>query len=265
MAATIEVIRWVDSADDRAAIGIEAVRGRARSRRRIARGCAWAIAGARGIVGVWEVDGDAAPHRPHARRLGRGRSRRRGVNIDDSTLCGDVRTRVGYVIQEGGLFPHLSCRDNVTLLARRRGVSRDEIVTRTKALTELVRLPSAVLDRRPTEVSGGQRQRVALVRALFRDPDVLLLDEPFPARSIRSFGSSSGDEALRPPEEEARGRRFSWSRTISPKLRLRSDSLALLHEGRLLQTGTLTELKRAPASPFVTKFISAHRSLEVEA
>ena len=171
----------------------------------------------------------------------------------------EVRERVGYVIQEGGLFPHLTCKENVTLLARRRGVPGDKIRTRTEELAELVRLPASLIERRPSEVSGGQRQRVALMRALFRDPDVLLLDEPFGALDpvVRL---ELGDELFALLRKL--GKTVLMVTHDLAEAAATTDVLALLHEGRLLQKGTLSELRAEPVAPFVTKFLSAHRSLE---
>jgi osmoprotectant transport system ATP-binding protein len=93
----------------------------------------------------------------------------------------ELRQRIGYVIQEGGLFPHLTGRANVSLMAEYLGWSRSKIASRVDELLELTRLSPEVLARYPAEMSGGQRQRVALVRALMLDADVLLLDEPLGA------------------------------------------------------------------------------------
>src|SRR5262249_15119909 len=92
-----------------------------------------------------------------------------------------VRQRMGYVIQDGGLFPHLTARGNVALMARYLGWKEDRIESRLTELAELTRFPRDGLDRYPAQLSGGQRQRVSLMRALMLEPTVLLLDEPLGA------------------------------------------------------------------------------------
>ena len=92
-----------------------------------------------------------------------------------------IRRRVGYVIQEGGLFPHLTARANVLLMSRHLGRPAAEMKERLEELSALSQFPRAALDRYPAELSGGQRQRVSLMRALMLSPEVLLLDEPLGA------------------------------------------------------------------------------------
>ena len=90
-----------------------------------------------------------------------------------------LRHRIGYAVQGAGLFPHLSARDNVVLVARLQGWSEARIQQRFEELLEAMALPASVAERPPRELSGGQQQRLGLCRALMLEPDLLLLDEPF--------------------------------------------------------------------------------------
>jgi osmoprotectant transport system ATP-binding protein len=180
-----------------------------------------------------------------------------GQEVTRSTIV-RVRAHLGYVIQDGGLFPHLSCGKNVTLAAELGGVDAGKVRDRLIELADLVRLPPSLLERFPHEVSGGQRQRVALMRALFREPPVLLLDEPFGALDpvVRK---EVGDELfaiLRRLDKTV----LLVTHDVAEAAAL-TDRIAVLRAGALMQTGTLAELQRSPAHPFVREFVAAHRNL----
>ena len=168
----------------------------------------------------------------------------------------DVRRRMGYVIQDGGLFPHLSAKDNVGLLARFLGWDKERIAKRVRELAELTRLPSGVLDRFPTQLSGGQRQRLGIMRALMLDPAVILLDEPMGAL----------DPLVRfDLQEDLRNIFQSLKKTVvlvthdMGEAGFFGDHVVLLGSGRIVQQGKLDDLIQSPADPFVVKFISAQR------
>jgi osmoprotectant transport system ATP-binding protein len=167
-----------------------------------------------------------------------------------------ARRRMGYMIQDGGLFPHLTLRDNVTLMARHLRWERDQVESRLAALARLTHLPGELFDRFPTQVSGGQRQRVALMRALFLDPEVLLLDEPLGAL----------DPIIRADlQTELRDIFRSLHKTVVlvthdlSEAGFLADRVVLLNAGRVVQQATPTELVRHPADEFARRFVSAQQ------
>ena len=172
-----------------------------------------------------------------------------------------VRHRTGYVIQEGGLFPHLTARANVTLLAGRLRWDRTRIQKRLDELLALTRFPRDGLDRYPVQLSGGQRQRVALMRALMLDPDVLLLDEPLAALDPMIRFDLQAD--LRVIFRELAKTTVMVTHDLAEAAYF-GDRIVLLRDGRIVQEGTIGELIKQPAEPFVRQFVRAQRSHLVE-
>lgn len=183
------------------------------------------------------------------------------IHFGDTELSPDnvmfVRRRMGYVLQDGGLFPHLTARQNVTLMARYlRSESADDIEARVLNLAELTQYPQEALDRYPGQISGGQRQRVGLMRALMLDPDVILLDEPMGAL----------DPLIRFDLQDDLRRIFkTLHKTVvlvthdMTEAAFFADQVVLMAEGRIVQQGPLRELLESPADPFVTRFVNAQR------
>lgn len=171
----------------------------------------------------------------------------------------EQRRRIGYVIQEGGLFPHLTAAGNVALVARTLGWPADRIAARGEELAALCRLPGGALQRYPSELSGGQRQRVGLIRALMLDPPVLLLDEPLGALDpiIRHELQAQMRELIATLRKTV----VLVTHDVSEAAYL-ADTLVLLRRGRIVQQGSARELLEAPAEPFVTEFMTAQRSLD---
>jgi len=178
-----------------------------------------------------------------------------GTKLEPTNLL-DMRQRMGYVIQEGGLFPHLTVRDNVTVMARYLRRDAGWIEHRLVDLAQLVRLPLNLMSRFPAELSGGQRQRVSLMRALMLDPELLLLDEPLGAldpmiryelqQELKSIFAKLGKTVVMVTHDIAEAAFFGHT-------------LVLMREGRIVQTGPFKALARTPAESFVTQFINAQR------
>jgi len=164
-----------------------------------------------------------------------------------------LRRHFGYVVQGGGLFPHLSARADAGLMARREGWSTARIADRLVELQELVWLDADVWDRHPGALSGGQRQRVALVRALMRDPDVLLLDEPLGSLDpLVRFDLQNDLGAI----FEAVGKTVVLVTHDMNEAASLGDDIVLLRDGAVVCRGTFSDL-RASEDPFVQRFIRA--------
>jgi osmoprotectant transport system ATP-binding protein len=167
-----------------------------------------------------------------------------------------ARQKIGYVIQDGGLFPHLSAEGNVGLLARYLGWDTKRIAYRIDELADLTRLPREALGRFPAQLSGGQKQRLGIMRALMLDPEVILLDEPMGAL----------DPLVRfDLQEDLRKIFVSLGKTVAMvthdmgEAGFFGDTVILLGSGRIVQQGTLDDLLERPADDFVQRFINAQR------
>ncbi|HWY40049.1 MAG TPA: ATP-binding cassette domain-containing protein [Chthoniobacterales bacterium] len=176
----------------------------------------------------------------------------------DAENIENLRHRVGYVIQEGGLFPHLTARANILLMARHLGRTENEIFSRLSELSALTRFPETLLDRYPLELSGGQRQRVSLMRALMLSPELLLLDEPLGALDplVRA--------ALQKDLKEIFARLKQTALLVTHDLAEAAylgDEIVLMNEGRIVQQGSIADFRERPANNFVTEFINAQRAL----
>ena len=169
-----------------------------------------------------------------------------------------ARRRIGYVVQEGGLFAHLTAHQNATLLGRRLGWSRQRARDRSGELAELVQLDHGLLQRYPHELSGGQRQRVALMRALANDPEALLLDEPLGA--LDPMVRADLQDELRALFDRLNKTVVLVTHDLAEAQHLAS-RVVLLHEGRIAQDGPHESLLHEPASDFVRRFVNAQRRL----
>ncbi len=183
------------------------------------------------------------------------------IRVDSRTVAGrdasgaDVRIQahrrqIGYVAQDGALFPHLSVGENIAFgLA---GVDRRLRQSRVQELLELVSLDLSLQSRRPDQLSGGQQQRVALARALAREPKVMLLDEPFSALdfALRAITRDLVSEAL-----TVAGITTVLVTHDRAEALAFGDQLAVLRDGRLVQVGSPRELYSTPADVSTARFL----------
>lgn len=196
--------------------------------------------------------------------LGLVKADRGSVSIAGETLDFTTRStwlhRLGYVPQDGGLFPHLTAEKNVTLVAETLKWPKDKIHARVLELAEIVSLNADQLARFPWELSGGQKQRLAIMRAVFLDPQIILLDEPLGALDpiVRSDVQSRLREIFRRLQKTV----LLVTHDLSEAAYL-GDEVTLLKDGRVLQTGKLSDLVNTPADPYVSQFINAQRPWEM--
>lgn len=175
--------------------------------------------------------------------------------LSEQTLQ-SLRQDFGYVIQSGGLFPHLTCRENATLPAIYHRWPKDQIRERLTTLTKLTDLPEDTLDRYPAQLSGGQRQRVSLIRALMLDPDILLLDEPLAA--LDPMIRNQLQTELKAIFQELQKTVIIVTHDLH-EAAFFADEIVLMEQGRVVQTGTIQKLQQEPTNSFVTDFIAAQR------
>src|SRR6266487_3678425 len=184
------------------------------------------------------------------------------IDFDGSPITpsniGILRRRIGYVIQEGGLFPHLTARANVLLMARHLGKASNEMESRLSELSTLTRFPQDALARYPVELSGGQRQRVSLMRALMLSPELLLLDEPLGA--LDPLVRASLQKDLKQIFARLQQTVLFVTHDLAEAIYF-GDEIVLMNEGRVMQKGAVTDLRERPANPFVSEFINAQRSV----
>lgn len=177
---------------------------------------------------------------------------------DMSTIEPEKRARmVGYVPQSGALFPHLTARENVCLVAQLEKRPRDWIEARLIELSQTVSLDLSLFDRYPSQLSGGQRQRVALVRALFLEPHLLILDEPLGA--LDPIVRYEIQKELKEIFTKVRATVLLVTHDLR-EARYLGDDFSVLYEGRIIQSGSYDDLSRRPANPFVRLYLESQEA-----
>lgn len=180
------------------------------------------------------------------------------VRVDGRAMSSLTRdelvAEMGYVVQEGGLFPHLTAEQNVSLAAEAQAWPADRIASRVAELVSLVGFDESIMDKFPVELSGGQRQRVSLMRALMLDPPILLLDEP-----LGSLDPLVRDDLQQQLKDIFR-KLHKTVMLVTHDIReaaILGETITLMTDGRIVQHGSFQDLATRPSCDFVTAFLQA--------
>ncbi len=172
------------------------------------------------------------------------------VNYRDSV---ELRRKIGFVLQQPALFPHMTTQQNIEVVPKLLDWDTDRRRARTSELLDLLGMdPDSFRDRYPSELSGGQQQRVGIARALAANPELILFDEPFSALDPITRGDLQ-NEILRLKEKLHKTTVF-----VTHDIReafLLGDEVVILNEGKIVQSGTPSDIEAAPANDFVQRFI----------
>lgn len=183
------------------------------------------------------------------------------VTINDEEISRDnilkIRQNIGYVIQKGGLFPHLSAHKNVALAAEFVGWSESKIKHRISELAELVSIDEELLSRKPDQLSGGQAQRISLIRALMLDPDFILMDEPL--GSIDPLVRYDLQTDLKQIFQSLHKTVLLVTHDLGEAAFL-GDEIVLMKDGKIIQQDSIQQIMKNPKTLFVEQFVKAQRS-----
>jgi osmoprotectant transport system ATP-binding protein len=169
----------------------------------------------------------------------------------------ELRRNIGYVIQNTGLFPHMSIRENLELIPKLKGEDPNRIAEKTEELLHVVGLnPSEFLDRFPKELSGGQQQRVGVARAFSTDSDIILMDEPFSA--LDPVTRNSLQDELVQMQKELNKTIIFVTHDMDEAIKI-ADKICILKDGDILQFDTPENILKNPANEFVEGFIGKRR------
>lgn len=173
----------------------------------------------------------------------------------------DLRLNTGYIIQDIGLFPHMTVAENIAVVPNELGWKKEAIRERVDELLELVDLkPDKYRNKKPRELSGGQKQRVGVARALAANPKVMLMDEPFGALDTITRAKLQ-DEFLKIQEKIKKTIVFV-THDIDEAIKM-GDKIAVLKDGRVVQMGTSMEILLHPADPFVSELLGGKNTLKI--
>lgn len=170
-----------------------------------------------------------------------------------------LRRSIGYVIQQIGLMPHMTIRENITLVPRLLQWSKEKRDETAKYLISLVNLPETYLDYYPTQLSGGQQQRIGVIRALAAEQDIILMDEPFGA--LDPITRDTLQDLIKELQKTLDKTIIFVTHDMDEAIKL-ADRIAIMHEGKLVQFDTPDNILANPANDFVKEFIGSHRLIQ---
>ncbi|AZP91853.1 MULTISPECIES: betaine/proline/choline family ABC transporter ATP-binding protein [Enterococcus] len=173
----------------------------------------------------------------------------------------ELRRQIGYVIQSIGLMPHMTIRENITLVQKLLKVSQEERNKTAEKMIDLVELPREMLDRYPHELSGGQQQRIGVVRALAANQDIILMDEPFGA--LDPITRDSLQDLVKDLQERLGKTIVFVTHDMDEAIKL-SSRIAIMSEGKVIQFDTPQNILRHPANEFVEELIGEDRLLQAK-
>ncbi|MDN6640551.1 MAG: ABC transporter ATP-binding protein [Tetragenococcus sp.] len=173
----------------------------------------------------------------------------------------ELRRRIGYVIQNIGLMPHMTIRDNITVVPKLLKTPQEERNKTAERLVDLVEMPEEMLDRYPNELSGGQQQRAGVIRALAADQDIILMDEPFGA--LDPITRDSLQDLIKDLNKRLEKTIIFVTHDMDEALKL-ADHVAIMSEGKVIQYDTPENILQSPANAFVEELLGEDRLLQAQ-
>lgn len=174
------------------------------------------------------------------------------IEYDPITL----RRSMGYVIQQTGLFPHMTIRDNIEIIPKLSGLDQQEIAARTNELMKMISLDEEYLDRYPTQLSGGQLQRIGVARAFAMDPEIILMDEPFSA--LDPLTRTQLQDELMFIQSRIKKTIVFVTHDMNEAIKL-ADKICIMKDGKIVQYDTPENIMKNPADEYVSNFVGKNR------
>lgn len=179
-----------------------------------------------------------------------------GEDISNKNVI-ELRRNIGYVIQQTGLFPHMTIKENIGIVAKMQKMNSQEIESKTRELMEMVGLDyEKFANRYPTELSGGQQQRVGIARALITNPDIILMDEPFSA--LDPITRSQLQDELLNIQTQFKKTIIFVTHDMDEAIKI-ADKICIMGKGRIIQYDDPETILKNPANEFVSDFVGKNR------